>query len=298
MIVRELGPSDAEGAVAVLTAVVPFLVTTPEAFRWQHDGREPEHQRAWVAVDGGAVVGLVRAGFAAPRLRRGFVVVFVHPAARGRGLGAQLFAAGEAYVHGLGATTVRGWVQNDPASMAFAERRGGARLSAVSFRVLDLAAFTATAEPPPGVEIRPGSAFADDPYPIYAVDLEAARDLPSHDVDDADYASWRANSWLRPDVDQGLASIVLVDGVVAAYTSTQTDRRDRYWSAMTGTLRAYRGRGLARLAKVDSLRRARAAGYRLAYTVNDDTNAPMIAVNEGLGYRPCATQWRYEKELA
>ena len=61
---------------------------------------------------------------------------------------------------------------------------------------------------------------------------------------------------------------------------------------MTGTRRAFRGQGLARLAKTASLRRARDAGCTEAFTGNDAANAPMLALNTAFGYRPFAAEWR------
>ena len=46
------------------------------------------------------------------------------------------------------------------------------------------------------------------------------------------------------------------------------------------------GRGLGLLVKQHSLARAAAAGITLVTTQNDDTNAPMLAINRKLGYRP------------
>lgn len=69
------------------------------------------------------------------------------------------------------------------------------------------------------------------------------------------------------------------------------------WSDMTATLPAYRGRGLARLAKLAALHRAHAGGINCAYTSNDESNAPMLAINERLGYRPVATQWSCLRQL-
>ena len=55
-----------------------------------------------------------------------------------------------------------------------------------------------------------------------------------------------------------------------------TDRESgRADTDLTGTLAAYRGRGLARYAKTDSLRRLRALGIHTVVTANDETNAPM-----------------------
>jgi RimJ/RimL family protein N-acetyltransferase len=54
---------------------------------------------------------------------------------------------------------------------------------------------------------------------------------------------------------------------------------------MTGTLRDYRGRGLALLAKRATLVNAAARGVELVSTENDEKNAPMLRVNEKLGYQ-------------
>ncbi|WP_218105345.1 GNAT family N-acetyltransferase [Micromonospora rhizosphaerae] len=83
-----------------------------------------------------------------------------------------------------------------------------------------------------------------------------------------------------------------------AFSLALTDGRDRYQSGMTGTRRAHRGAGLARLVKVAALRRAREAGYRQAFTTNDAGNEAMLAVNRGLGYRVVAGEWRVPAGLA
>jgi RimJ/RimL family protein N-acetyltransferase len=55
---------------------------------------------------------------------------------------------------------------------------------------------------------------------------------------------------------------------------------------MTGTLRDYRGCGLALLVKRATLVNAAKRGVELVSTENDETNGPMLRVNENLGYRP------------
>ena len=188
MTVRPFRPADADGVVAVLAAVVPYLVTTAEAFAWQmaFADEAPEKQRVWVAEDG-AVVGFVRAWLAVASENRAFVIPFVLPSARCRGLGTALVAAGEAYVRSLGATSVRTWVVDDSASAAFATHRGFAPGLAARFQCLDLGAFAVPRpRPPSGVDVLPGTAL-DDPHPLYLLDAEATRDIPSFDGDGIDY---------------------------------------------------------------------------------------------------------------
>ncbi len=54
---------------------------------------------------------------------------------------------------------------------------------------------------------------------------------------------------------------------------------------MTGTLADYRGRGLARLAKIATIRWAAEHGIREIATENDAENAAMWGLNQSLGYR-------------
>src|SRR6185369_13446665 len=106
------------------------------------------------------------------------------------------------------------------------------------------------------------------------------------------YPEWLQDTWSNPDYDHDSSVVVLSEGQPVAYTVVGADRATaRMWSDGTGTLRSHRGRGLAKYAKSVALRRAAAAGVRSAYAANDETNRPMIAINEWLGYRPCATRW-------
>jgi RimJ/RimL family protein N-acetyltransferase len=59
-------------------------------------------------------------------------------------------------------------------------------------------------------------------------------------------------------------------------------RAENDWTA---TLPDLRGRGLARLAKLATIRWARNAGIREIVTANDAGNVAMLALNERLGYR-------------
>ncbi|WP_333753674.1 GNAT family N-acetyltransferase, partial [Streptomyces sp. IBSBF 2394] len=151
--------------------------------------------------------------------------------------------------------------------------------------------------PPPGVELRTAADYADDPRPLFELDAETVADEPSDvDVEFTDYEAWLAETWRHPLLDRELTTVVVVDGRPAAFSVAYTDGT-RYATAMTGTVRAQRGRGLAKLAKTDSLHRARAAGYTEALTGNDTDNGPMLAINKWLGYEICATEVRHVREL-
>jgi RimJ/RimL family protein N-acetyltransferase len=60
--------------------------------------------------------------------------------------------------------------------------------------------------------------------------------------------------------------------------------RGTIWTGFTCTDREYRGRGIARAVKLQSLAQAAELGVGVVQTDNDSENAPMLHINERLGY--------------
>lgn len=150
-------------------------------------------------------------------------------------------------------------------------------------------------ELPPGVRLLPAGEV--DPRRLHRVDAESSLDEPGDVPTDAmGYDIWHYEIWDNPGLDREASTVAEVDGTPTAISLVIRDG-DRMWSGYTGTVPAYRGRGLARLAKQAALHRAAESGIRIAYTSNDEANAPMLAVNARLGYRPVASQWSCLREL-
>lgn len=298
-------PPDAESVVRVRRAALPFMITTAEGVAFELSSAHPaKHHRILVAETAdGRVIGTAQVGimYDSPEPGQSYVNAYVDPAHRGLGAGALLLRTAEQHLAARGAVDVYAWVLDEPAPRAFAERHGYRPSRSAHFLRLDLAAATLPELPrdlPAGVELRPGSAFAADPRPLFEADAETTSDEPGDVAAELDdYEDWLTHIWNSPSLDKELTTVALVDGVVASFTAAQTDGGTRYASAMTGTLRAFRGRGLAKLAKTASLHRARAAGYTEAFTGNDAGNGPMLAVNEWFGYEICATETRYTKKV-
>jgi GNAT superfamily N-acetyltransferase len=57
------------------------------------------------------------------------------------------------------------------------------------------------------------------------------------------------------------------------------------WTAFTATSQAVRGRGIARALKYESMAQAIELGYRRVRTANDGANAPILHINQEMGYR-------------
>ncbi|WP_033286291.1 GNAT family N-acetyltransferase [Streptomyces sp. NRRL F-525] len=306
VIARDLRPdvrADLDGFVEVRRLALPYMLFTPESVAHDIAHAQPEAAlRRLVAEEDGEIIGTAQAGIAydSPEPDRGFVNVYVHPERTHRGAGSLLARAAEEHLAAQGATRLYAWVLDEPANRAFAERLGYTASRSAYFLRLDLAHGTLPSlqDPPPDVEIRPGSDFAGDPRPLFELDAETMADEPSDiGVEFTDYQAWLDGTWQHPLFSQELTSVALVDGRPAAFSAARTDDDGRYGTVMTGTARAHRGRGLAKLAKNDSLHRARAAGYTEAFTGNDTGNGPMLSINKWFGYEACATEVRYVREL-
>ncbi|MGC0332979.1 GNAT superfamily N-acetyltransferase [Streptomyces sp. SAI-170] len=307
VIVREIRPdvrADLEGFAAVRYHALPFHLITADSLAYDLAHFHPDARyRPLVAEDtDGEIIGSAQVGLIheAPEPGQAFVNVYVHPERTHRGAGTLLVRAAEEYLAAQGATRLLSWVLDAPGNRAFAEAHGYRASRSAHFQRLDLAHGTLPPlqDPPPGVELRTGADFAADPRPLFALDAETTADEPSDaGAELTDYEAWLEETWRHPLTDLELTVVALVDGRPAAFTAARTDGSRHYGSGMTGTARAHRGRGLAKLAKNHSLHRARAAGYTEAFTGNDTGNGPMLAINKWFGYEVCATEVRHVREL-
>ncbi|WP_329277156.1 GNAT family N-acetyltransferase [Streptomyces sp. NBC_00691] len=304
VISRDVRADDAEGFARVRRAALPYMLATAEqlVFDWEH-AHPASHYRPLVAVtEAGVIVGTAQVGIAheAAEPGVGYVNVYVDPAYQGRGAGTLLLRAGEEHLAEQGARSVYSWVLDAPENLAWAGRRGYSPSRSAYFLRLDLTtAGLPPLEPAPaGVELLTGEDFVADPRPLFELDAAASADEPGDvAVEMDDFAHWRATTWEHPLLDRALTTVAVVDGVPAAFSAAQTDGLGRYNSGMTGTAPAFRGRGLAKLAKNTSLHRARAAGCTEAFTGNDTGNEPMLAINKWFGYEVGAREVRHVRTV-
>ncbi|AVH59587.1 MULTISPECIES: GNAT family N-acetyltransferase [Streptomyces] len=300
---RRGDPADAEGFARIRHLALPFVLFTPESIAYDLEHAHPDsHYQPLLAEEDGEFIGTAQVGviYDSPDPGEAYVNVYVHPERTGRGAGGSLLRTAEERLGALGATRLHAWVLDEPANRAFAERHGYRAARSAHFLRLDLANgdLPPLPSPPPGVELRTAADFADDPRPLFTLDAETLLDEPS-DVDRefTDYEAWLEETWRHPLLSHELTSVAVVDGRPAAFSAARTDGGTWYGTVMTGTARAFRSRGLAKLAKSDSLHRARAAGFTEAFTGNNSGNGPMLAINKWFGYEICATEVKYVREL-
>lgn len=292
---------DVEALALLMNAVYPEWVQTVEGRRHSLARAAEQREARWfAAVEDGELVGWGAAGRETETSESvAYVGVVVHPDARRHGLGAALYEQAEEHARSLRVDRMAASSREDEQARRFALAHGWRCTGEQRFSSVDPRS-VALPEPPEGVRLRPLSAFDDDPTPIYELDVAASADIPlDFPLDNIPYQDWLSTYWAHPDLDRDVGVVAVVDDRPVALSMLRVDRASgRGMNDITGTLREYRGRGLATLVKRDALRRAAEAGITLVVTENDETNAPMLRVNERLGYRPLSARLSWLKDLS
>ena len=296
--IRPAGPADFPAAAALRAANEPDRIISAEGMRlWMGDLPERAGLGTWLATDGGEPVGWAFAmrAWTQPDDGIGSVDVVVAPDRQRRGIGTALAAHVEQHCAGLGLHTVRGASLDTPSARAMAARHGFRETYAQTTSTVDPR--TIDPEPVPAdVRLVPFGDL-DDPRALFELDLEVSQDVPGDEsFEGMTLADWSARFWRTAMVDDDCSLVAYVGDELAGLTMLRVDRpTGRAHNNITGVRRQHRGRGLARLLKTHSLHRAAGVGATVAATENDETNAPMLAVNTALGYRPSSRRVEWER---
>jgi GNAT superfamily N-acetyltransferase len=285
--IREIGERDLARWVAVTKAATNEADTVEGYLDWKRQARET----AWLlASDGrsdvGAALGI--GGWHSPEgVARGSVAVA--PAFRRTGVGSALLDALSVWARDLGYVDLMGTVkETDDVSLAWTRRRGFVEVGRNSILALDLTrAMKPTVRAPDGIEVVAWAERPDATGGIYAVAREAYPDVPGEE--DAEIAPFE--EWLAMDMqgagDRPEATFVALAGdevVAYAKLSLSLARPTVAMHDMTGVLRAWRGRGIARALKAAEIAWAMENDYERLETQNEERNEPIRRLNERYGY--------------
>ena len=249
-----------------------------------------DHSDLLARVDGEAAgSGLALIGPNRPELV--FAVVTVLPGHRRRGAGTGLYEAISVWTRERGLDEIEVPVlDDDPESLAFAERRGFVEDRCEKGVVLHLAEIEPPrVDPPKSVEIVTWAERPELARGIYEVALEASPDVPGYEDERAEpFEDWLAHDMQGPGKEPEATFVAVAGDEVVGYAqltlkAAQATRADHH---MTGVKRAWRGRGVARALKAAQIGWAKANGYEELHTRNDERNAPIRHLNKEFGYRP------------
>lgn len=297
MNLRKLETTDYPRLAELLSHIDPEPTTVAQLEEWDAAANPQQLRRRTVMVDmNNYIIGSLDVG-RNPWGHEGrfWLEVIIDPAYRQQGIGSTLYEEGLRHVRELGAkeaaTPVR---DNDTASLQFALKRGYQHNRHAFESVLDLRTFNETAFQ--GIVQRceaAGFRFAslkdlDETWrkQLYQVNRTAGLDVPGSN-EFWDYEQFTRNvfnaSWFNPDGQilaiEGDKAVGL--GAVGYFADTNSS-----YSAFSGVLPEYRGRGLAQALKLMTVRKAIEWGADYIRTHNDSTNTPMLKINRKFGYQP------------
>ncbi len=308
MQIRPFEAADAQAAAELVRPLQPGILVTA-AYLVHRESSEPERaqRRSWLALESGEVLGFATS--AVKWDEPGAVGRFwigVRPDGRKRGIGAALYDFAERHARAVGVQRLTVEVDDDPDGLRFVGARGFERVSAEIVSSLvpeaadlgeleDLLAETLAA----GFELTTLDAMAGRREDLAAF-YEAAGAWPPGGEANRITADdlWRC-IFERPELSWKGSFVVLDEqGRLVSLASLVADpARARAENDWTATLPELRGRRLALLVKLASIRWAREAGIREIVTANDDDNVPMLALNQRLGYRRLYAQLELARAL-
>lgn len=292
-------PGDAPQVAALASLFEPDGVTAEEMIRnWSRLPEGGVRYRLVAELDSGDVVATgVAAHDPHDSPGRWFGGVRVHPEWQGRGIGSAMQADLTGFIRTQDGTMYSGELRdNDADALRWLQRRGGQIDRHLFESTLDLhtlaeSQFAGVIERVTATGIR-FLTLADEPGEenlrrLYNLVSRTVFDIPGWDTASFEpFADWRKPleeqgskpdlQWLALDGDRcvGTTALELREASGTMYTfHTSVDRE-------------YRGRGIALALKLLSVQTARRYGATLMRTHNDETNAPMLAINRKLGYQP------------
>jgi mycothiol synthase len=281
--------SDEQVGLSVYNAVWPHDTLTMDDVRsFKASVRDHVH---YIARIDGAAVGAAVSVILAQRPDRVFTIVTVLAEHRRRGAGSALYQAISAWAAERGLSKVEVPIlDNDPDSLAIAQRRGFVEERREVGVVLHLAQIAPPeSDPPDGVEIVTWAERPELARGMYEVALEAEPDIPGSEDDDIEpFDDWLAHD-MQGSGDRPEATFVALAGeeVVgyAKFSLTKAQPTVAHHD-LTAVKRAWRGRGVAGALKAAQINWALANGYTELHTRNEQRNEPIRRLNARFGYQP------------
>jgi GNAT superfamily N-acetyltransferase len=280
-------PLDAAVELAAFLAVSNQPDTTPLSEADWREGERRRPGRHLVAEDAaGRIAAIATMRDSEMTTGAAEVRLVVDRGRRGRGVGRTLAAAVEEQLRSTAGAAVITFVRDDDTgSRAWAERRGFAVFDHTFESRLDLTRFDAAPHrwaveraAEAGLAIEP----CQDGERLHELVVALLPDVPAAALSTPSRAEFQ-----RTVVDRaGTFSLVARDGeTLVGLAIVVRSGTDGAWNWLTGVRPAYRGHGLARALKVAAAEEARRRGRRWLGAQNNAVNAPMLAVNDALGFR-------------
>lgn len=290
---------DYELIAALWNSAYPMYPLHPDTLR-HDDERSPARiyrRRYLLEHDGEALgFGTVRNTRDSFHPQEFLLDLVLRPEALGRGHGRALYAHLLADIEPRTPRALFAWVREDmPRAVRFYRDRGFVEVQRAFESVLDVTAFdpsrfSGAAErlARQGIEIRDLTSLERDPdhrRKLYLLHTEIDRDVPSPRTYSKpsfeEFCDAHFNERLIP---EGMLVALHEDRYIGMCELYRHQGSDDLHNGLTGVLRPWRRRGIARALKLASIEVARAQGAAAIHTWNAAHNAGMLAINDALGF--------------
>lgn len=284
--IRPFEAEDAGRVDRLLHVLAPTRVETAESLVWRQSS-EPERSRrcSWVAVESEDVVGFATAHLQwfGGEAGKGRIWVGVREDRRRRGIGSVLWETAVAHLRGARKHTVE--VDDHPAGLAFVERRGFTQYDAEVISRLDPRECRLEAKPHEGYRVVSLRDVLDREHDLYEFYGAAGAMSPADPENRVTLEEWRRFILGNPLLNEDASVVVECGERIVSLAWLLVDHgRKRAENEWTATMPELRGRGLARLAKLATIRWAAENGIAEIVTGIDPDNLPMRELNRRLGY--------------
>ena len=282
--------------IAIRNAATPDSPDSLAQVRWE-SASYPGAGRRFLVIRGGRPVGTATTGriwMHEASYERYWLGVWVLDDVRRRGIGSSLYRAASDAARRGGKTGFQTEVsERHVDGHRFLANRGFVEVDRTKAVRLELSGIELPVpQPPRGVTVTTLAARPDLLPSVHRVAIETFPDIPTGD---APVSAGTFEEFVARDVDRAGVPrdgfVIAVDdetGEAAGYANVvfQPGSTSLALHDMTAVRPAWRGRGLARALKAGTIRWAMERGLEALETGNDETNAPMRAVNARLGYLP------------
>lgn len=280
-------------------------------FKMNEDGLLVGFGRTRVVAEdeNGQIIGY-GASFRAPWVDPGNLgsVFCVHPDFRGKGIGERILTHLENWANEHQASElssiVMDWVDD---SLSFVQKRDFVVDAHIFDLELDLHQFKKAKYGDAVVQVIQSGiqlttladlAGEDSEAKLYELCVETSKDNPGQYSSLPPFEQWK-KEFLPEETSRKEWVFLAVDGArfigVSQLFSTEDD--GVLYTNYTGVQKEYRGRGIAKALKLQSIEAAMKAGAHTLTTDSEEKNAPMQHINRSLGYNPGKGHYRILKKL-
>ncbi len=261
----------------IWAVITPREPLTPEQLLRRKE-RQPDRLYLLAEQEGRPVGVALVAPTDSPNRR--FVGIRVLPKRRRRGIGAALYEHAVAHARSLEPEWISTHVsEDDPDSVAWAERRGFEESYRQVELILGLRGDEQTPPPPEGIELV--EVTPDLHEAAYDLTKEAWEDLPvAAPLEVAPF-----DAWLEEDMPGPISFAAMENGEMVGFAGLiEREVPGLLEHGLTATRRTHRRRGIATALKRHQIAWAAANGYRELITFTQDRNEGMQTINQALGY--------------